>query len=177
MPIATSTTVMLIAVPLIVWRMASRIRRMIGRQQSKMWRHWAAAIFFPLLIVLLTFSALMEPWGLTALGAGVAVGISLAFWGLRLTKFEKTEQGYFYTPNAHIGIALSILLVARLGYRLFQLTMIAGANSPAAMQDFSRSPMTLMIIGMLAGYYASYSIGIIRWRRASGAAYKNQEAA
>ena len=173
MPIATSTTVLLIAVPLIVWRMASRIRRMIGRQQSKVWRHWAAAIFFPLLIVLLTLSALMVPWGLTAIGAGVAVGIALALWGLRLTKFEKTEQGYFYTPNAHIGIALSLLLVARLGYRMFQLMTIAGADSPASMQEFSRSPMTLMIIGMLAGYYAAYAIGIIQWRRANGT---NQEA-
>ena len=173
MPFATSTTILLVAVPLIVWRMASRIRCMIGRQQSRMWRHWAAAIFFPLLIVLLILSALIVPWGLTAIGAGVTVGIALALWGLRLTKFEKTELGYFYTPNAHIGITLSLLLVARLGYRVFQLMTIANADSLASMQGFSRSPITLIIISMLAGYYAAYAIGIIQWRRANGT---NQEA-
>ena len=46
-------------------------------------------------------------------------GVGLVWWELRLTKFKKSAAGYFYTPNAHIGIALSLLLVARLGYRFF----------------------------------------------------------
>ena len=37
------------------------------------------------------------------------------------TKFEVTPQGMFYTPNAHIGIALSLLFVGRVIYRMVVL--------------------------------------------------------
>ena len=100
--------------------MAVRIRRLISRQRSKPIRHWLAAIFFPVLISLLATTVLAALIALTALAVGVAGGIALAWWGLRLTKFEKNSEGYFYTPNAHIRIALSILLVARLGNRFFK---------------------------------------------------------
>ena len=161
----TTSTMIWIAVGLlIVWRMYSRIRRLIGRQRSRTWRHWAAAIFFPLLIVLLGLGALVSPVALLALVAGLAAGIGLAVWGLRLTQFEKTDLGYFYTPNAHIGIAISIVFVARMGYRLMQIMVLTGAEAQLATQDFGRSPLTLVIIGTMAGYYASYAIGLLRWR-------------
>jgi hypothetical protein len=28
-----------------------------------------------------------------------------------------------------------------------------------------RSPLTVFIVGVLAGYYASYAVGLLRWRR------------
>ena len=161
----TTSTMLWIAVGLlIVWRMYSRIRRLIGRQRSRAWRHWAAAIFFPLLIVLLGLGALVSPVALLALVAGLAAGIGLAVWGLRLTQFEKTDLGYFYTPNAHIGIAISIVFVVRMGYRLMQIMALTGAEAQLATQDFGRSPLTLVIIGTMAGYYATYAIGLLRWR-------------
>ena len=161
----TTSTMLWIAVGLlIVWRMYSRIRRLIGRQQSRAWRHWAAAIFFPLLIVLLGLAALTSPFALLALLAGLAAGLGLAVWGLRLTKFEKTDLGYFYTPSAHIGIAISIVFVARMGYRLIQIMALTGAEAQFATQNFGRSPLTLIIIGTMAGYYATYAIGLLRWR-------------
>jgi cytochrome b561 len=112
----------------------------------------------------LAATALAAPMALAALVAGVVVGVALAWWGLRLTQFEKTGEGYFYTPNAHIGIALSVLLVARLGYRFFQMATLVGPDAARATHEFGRSPLTMVIIGMLAAYYASYAVGILRWR-------------
>jgi len=43
----TSTWVLLALIPLILWRLYSRYRRLVSRQKSRAWRHWAAAIFFP----------------------------------------------------------------------------------------------------------------------------------
>jgi cytochrome b561 len=161
----TASTIFMIAIgPLIVWRMYSRIRRLIGRQQSRAWRHWAAAIFFPLLIVLLALGAMASAFALASLLAGLAIGIGLAVWGLRLTRFERTDLGYFYTPSAHIGIALSAILVARLVYRLTQMATLTGLEARLAAQDFGRSPFTLIIIGTLAAYYAWYAIGLLQWR-------------
>lgn len=169
----TSVMVMIVLVPLIAWRIYSRVRRLIGRQRSKAWRHWCAAIFFPLLIALLGLGALGSLFASVALAVGLAVGIGLAVWGLRLTKFEKTELGCFYTPNVHIGIALSVVFMARVGFRLVQMAALTGAEAQRATQDFGRSPLTLVIIGTMAGYYACYAIGLLRWRAAVTASSGN----
>ena len=161
MALPTSTLVVVVLVPLIAWRLYSRVRRLVGRQRSRAWRHWLAVVLFPLLAAMLALAALRNPFALATLAAGFAIGVGLGLWGLRLTRFERTPQGWFYTPNAHIGIALSVLVIARVAWRLFE--MQSGALR-AAGPDFARSPLTLAIFGMLAGYYTTYALGILRWR-------------
>ena len=34
---------------------------------------------------------------------GLGLGVSLGLLALTLTKFEVTEQGVFFTPNAYVG--------------------------------------------------------------------------
>jgi hypothetical protein len=151
-----------IAIPLVAWRLYSRVRRMIGRQRSKAWRHWTAAIFLPFVLTMLAVGAATRPAALATLGAAVAVGVGLALWGLKLTRFEKTAEAIFYTPNARIGMALASLLVARVLYRFYEIaTMPMTPRGGAGMQDFARSPLTLMVLGMLLAYYAAYAIGVL----------------
>lgn len=159
--------IMILVGLLVLWRVYSRVKRMVGRQKSKMWRHWAAVIFLPLLLVLLALGTAGELEPLAALVGGVAAGVGLALWGLRLTTYENTPEGFFYTPSAHIGIALSLFLVARVGYRLYTLSSLAGPDIGKSMQSFGRSPLTLVIIGTMLGYFASYAAGLLRWRRAA----------
>jgi hypothetical protein len=160
----SSAAVLVVLVPLIGWRMYSRVRRLVGRQRSRAWRHWTAAIAFPLLAALLALGAMRDPLALGALAGALAVGVALGLWGLRLTRFERTAEGWFYTPNAHIGIALSLLLAARIGWRLFEM-QAHGTAAPGA--QFATSPLTLAVFGTLAGYYAAYAIGVLRWRSAA----------
>jgi len=162
-----STLIMIAVALLVMWRLYSRMRRLIGRQRSRLWRHWLAAIFLPLLLALLAVGTLAAPDGLAALAAGTAAGIGLAWWGLRLTRFEQTAEGFFYTPSAHIGIVLTLLLAARVGYRFFTLSALAGPQMQQSMQSFGRNPLTLVIIGTMLGYFAAYAIGLLRWRRAA----------
>jgi hypothetical protein len=35
--------------------------------------------------------------------------------------------------------------------------------------DFTRSPLTLLIFGVLAGYYMTYAVGLLRWRKRTAA--------
>lgn len=148
----------LVMSPLIGWRLYSRIRRMVGRQRSTAVRPWIPVIAFPILLCLVAIASMTHPVALAALLAGIAAGVGLGIYGLKLTKFEKTDEGLFYTPNAHLGIALSLLLVGRLVYRIVQVSTIATANS------FGSSPMTLAILGTLGGYYVAYGIGHLIWR-------------
>jgi hypothetical protein len=143
----------------------SRIRRLVGRQKLSRIRPWITAIVFPLLLGLLLLVSLSRPFNALALLAGAGCGAALGVYGLRLTKFEQTAQGLFYTPSLHLGIALSLLFIGRLAYRVAQIYIFAGDVPAVGLHDFTRSPLTLGIFGTLAGYYVTYAVGLIRWRR------------
>jgi hypothetical protein len=162
-----SVLTLLALLPLIAWRMISRMRRLIGRQRLSRIRPWVSLVIFPLLLALLSLAARAHPQRLWFLGLGVALGGALAVFGLKHTRFERTPQGLFYTPNAHLGIALSLLLVLRLGYRFVMLQMNGQDFDPQAMQ-LGASPLTMAIFGTLAGYYVTYAIGLLRWRAQVG---------
>lgn len=159
-----SSWITALVIILVAWRLYVRVKRMVGRQKSRPWRHWIAAILFPLLLVMIALPAMTKPVALATLGMAVAIGIGLGIVGLRTTRFETTPLGYYYTPNTHLGIALSLLLVARIAYRVFEYNVMSAADRATHMQDFGRSPLTLAVFGVLAAYYACYAIGIIHWR-------------
>ncbi len=152
---------------LIVWRMYSRVRRMVGRQRLSRIRPWLTVFFFPVLLVFLLLGSLGHPEAAPALICGVLVGCGLGWYGLRLTKFEQSPLGLFYTPNAHLGIALSLLLIGRLSYRAVQLRSVSGSFQSDS-GAFVRSPVTLIIFGTLAGYYVAYAVGLLRWKHRVG---------
>ncbi|PRC91264.1 hypothetical protein [Solimicrobium silvestre] len=157
------TLIFLAFIPLILWRMYSRIRRMVGRQVSKPWRQWLTVCSFPLLVLLIGAVSFSQPYALLALFGGLALGIAFGVIGHRLTKFEQSTEGMFYTPNAHLGIALSLLLIGRLMYRFIETGLPGSAT--AVPQNTLPTPLTLALFGMLAGYYVTYAIGLILWRR------------
>ncbi len=148
---------------LIVWRVYSRVRRMVGRQQLSEVRPWITVCLFPVVLVLLLFGSFAHLGTVLVVAAGVGLGTALGFYGLRLTKFEQTLSGLFYTPNAHLGVTLSLLFLGRIAYRAAQLYFTATPVS-APSSDFVRSPLTLLIFGTLTGYYITYAVGLLRWR-------------
>ncbi|MGE5128431.1 MAG: hypothetical protein ACM3IK_02295, partial [Sphingomonadaceae bacterium] len=163
-PTLTPSAVTLLALaPLLAWRTYARIRRMVGRQRLSRVRPWITLTVFPLLIALLGLAAAGVPRSLAWMAAGVAAGALLGVFGLRRTTFEATPQGLYYTPNAHLGIALSLLFVARIAYRFVEVLVIAPAMGRAP-GDFATSALTLAVFGLLAGYYIAYAIGLVRWR-------------
>lgn len=181
-PAATATA---IVVPLVLWRIYRRVRRMIGRQESVLWRHWSAVVFMPLLLAGAGWLALPYSQALAGWAAGVTGGALLAAWSLRLTRFENTAEGWFYTPNTQIGLALSALLVARIAYRA--VVLYEGGGLPVGPQALSdvhpgmhpgahphvaivhmivTNPITLGIISLRVGYAAAFAFGLLRWRLA-----------
>lgn len=150
---------------LVAWRVYSRIRRMVGRQRLSKYRPWITLTVFPLIVALIAVASVTHPSNLAALAVALAAGAALGAYGLRRTKFEAIPgQGFFYTPNAHLGIALSLLFIGRLAYRAYEVYVVApGMHRDSA--EFARSPLTLAVFGLLAGYYISYAVGLLRWRR------------
>ncbi|HLP77259.1 MAG TPA: hypothetical protein VK327_10105, partial [Candidatus Paceibacterota bacterium] len=149
---------------LVAWRVYRRVRRNIGRQPFQPRRLIArASIFAVITIGLIAFTAASELRVLLGLLGGLVPGIVLAWFGLRLTRFESTPEGRFYTPNTYIGVGLSLLMVGRVLYRLMLLHVTPNASDlfnrqPAAAM---KSPLTFFIFGLLAGYYMVYLAGVL----------------
>ena len=148
---------------LVVWRIAARIRRMVVRQPLTRWRPRATALLFSCSLLALMVLERQHPVNDLALLGGSAIGIALGLYGLRTTRFERTPIGVFYQPNAYLGIALSLLLLGRLAYRFAPLLGTGDLDSLAA-ADFTRSPLTLVLVGVLASYFVTYAVGLLRWR-------------
>ena len=146
-----------------------RVMRNIGRQPL---RPMAMQLRMGLLAFVGGVFALRGLHDVNLLGgllAGVAVGAALGWFGLRHTKFERTEQGVFYTPHTWIGLGISVLLIARLAYRFFIVApamQAAAQTNQDAFAAFQRSPLTLAIFGVVIGYYICYYAGVLRMARA-----------
>jgi hypothetical protein len=152
---------------LVLWRLYSRIRRTIGRQHLSNVRPWITISVFPVLVVLLATLSRTRPDSLLSLAGGLAVGVGLGIYGLRNTRFENTPEGFFYTPAAHLGIALSLLLVGRILYRMLPLYGLTGSTPVAAPPaQFATTPLSMLLFGTFAAYYVTYAIGLLRWRHA-----------
>ena len=149
-----------VLVPFVMWRVYQRIKRLMVRQRSQAWRHWVSLILFPALLIVLGVVALAHPMALAGMAAGVAAGAALGVIGLRKTGYERIGSEFFYTPNAHIGILVSMLFVGRLLYRGYEFYVLGTAQP----QDFASSPLTMVVFGILAGYYTMYAAGLLRWR-------------
>ena len=158
-----STAAYLSVGALVAWRVYSRIRRMVGRQKLSTRRPWVTLVVFPMLILLLALASLAHPNNLLWLALALSCGAALGVAGLARTRFEATDQGLFYTPNPYIGVALSLLFVARIAYRFVEMFVLA-PGVPRSAAEFGRSPLTLAAFGLLAGYYIAYAIGLVRWR-------------
>ena len=165
-PISPHTLVPIAIGALLLWRVTRRVRRLVGRQPVRPGRLAFTLVFFPLIVVLLGLGGLRDPETLLGLGCGLALGAIIGVVGLRMTRYDVTPDGLFYTPHTGIGIALALLFVGRLLYRFGALYLATGSIEPGAFQSFGNSPLTLAVFGLLAGYYIAHAIGILSWRRA-----------
>jgi len=147
----------------VAWRIVGRMRRNIGRQPLQPKRMVTRIVIYAVVTLLLAAFSVLHPRLLIGLGGGLALGVPLALVGLRLTKFEATAEGRFYTPNPYIGSALTILLAVRLVYRLIVLSTIS--QNPTQPPPVMQSSLTLGVFGLLAGYYVAYYIGVLAQSR------------
>jgi hypothetical protein len=150
--------------PLIAWRVYARFKRMVGRQRLTKYRLWVQLTLFPALVLLFGISAASSPLSLLILATGLVCGATLGLYGIKTTVFKPEPGNLFYTPSAHLGIALSVLFVLRIVYRFIEIYALRSSVDPS-LTGFARSSLTLAVFGLLAGYYISYAVGLARWRQ------------
>ena len=122
------------------------------------------------IIVLLAIGAMLVTSLPTLSGFGSAAlgsvgGIALAVFGLRHTRFEKTDAGLFFTPNRWVGLGVTALFVGRLAVRLvtaFRLAEESALSGDSPLSHMHRSALTLVFYFLFAGYYAGYYALLLR---------------
>jgi hypothetical protein len=154
---ASSPVVPILFGGLFIWSIYRRVRRNIGRQKLRLRRIITSIVILSVASLIFLGMASQQINLLTGIGGGLLLGVGLGFVGLRLTRFETTAEGHFYTPNTPIGVGLSVLFIGRVLYRTWVLNdAAADPNHHPAFQ----SPLTFFIFGLLAGYYLVYYIGL-----------------
>jgi hypothetical protein len=155
-------------VALFVFAVYRRLRRTFGRQPLRPRRMMVRIVLFAALLspTLLRSSAFAG-----AAAAGIVAGILLALWGASRTRFERAGAQLFYVPHTYTGIAVSLLFIGRVAYRLLQAygathgmrAAPAAAGAESGVATYVSSPLTLGLFFVLAGYYVCY-LGLISWK-------------
>jgi len=159
-----TTLALLLLTPILVWRVYTRLKTQMARQRSLMTRHYTGVLVFAGMILVSLSEVLTRPYPLAALAAGTALGVFWGVFALRRTKYEALDVGNFFTPPMRLGIAMAMILVARvlyIGVELYAVQQGSGAPTPR----FTDSPLTMLCVGLTGGYFGTYSMGLLLWRR------------
>jgi hypothetical protein len=150
--------------PLVAFMVWRRVRRQFGRQPVRRGAMIARVAILAAVAGLASLAGLHDPRLLEGLAGGLLGGIVLGLVGLHLTRFERGADGRdLYLPNPWIGATITAVLVGRLAWRFLVLMPhagIAGPMAPAAPQ-LGSSPLTLLVAGLMIGYYISYYAGLL----------------
>jgi hypothetical protein len=163
-----TTLALLILLPLLVWRVYLRLRQIFVRQESLVWRHRAGFGFFGFLLLAAAITLRADMLAVSSLGAGVLAGAWLAFFALKKTRIETVGKRYFFKPYDRFGILVCMLFAARVLQVFMEIYLNRQSEHP---QPFTFEtglyhPLSCLAFGLLAGYLANFSLGMLRWRRA-----------
>jgi len=170
MPFDYSPIVPYVIAVLAVLLIYRRLRRNFGIQPLRPVRMWIRIGILVLLACSLLPAALSSAQFLLADVAGLIAGVALGVWGARRTRYERRGAKLYYIPHTYSGIAVSLLLVGRLVYRMAVLYSLNRGTASGAdtLQELGspkmfHSPMTVGLLFVVIGYYVCY-LGWVLWK-------------
>jgi len=170
MPIDYSPILPYVIAVLAVLLIYRRLRRNFGIQPLRPVRMWIRIGILVLLAGSLLPAALGSAASLLADLAGLIAGVALGVWGARRTRYERRDAKLYYIPHTYSGIAVSLLLVGRLVYRMAVLYSLnrGAATAAETLQDLGspkmfQSPITVGLLFVVIGYYVCY-LGWVLWK-------------
>ena len=154
---------------LVVFAVYRRLRRSFGRQPMRPRRMAVRMALLTVLACTLLPLALRSAQYLAAELIGAVLGLGLGVWGAQRTRFQMYNGQLHYLPHTYTGIAVSLLFLGRLVYRVVQeyvaahAAHAAGSVNPSLQASMIRSPLTVTIFFVLVGYYL-YFYGMLLWK-------------
>ncbi|TFW18600.1 hypothetical protein E4L96_12835 [Massilia arenosa] len=158
-----STLALVVLVPLLVWRIYSRVKGVMGRQVSVPSRHWLGVLVCGAALAVSVAEVMGSTTLLGYLALGALFGIGWGLFAFKRTRLFANDEGYFFQPYAPLGIAVAMLFAARILYVGVDLYINQGI--PMRVQEpFMHAPLTVAAIAFVAGYFGTISAGLLRWR-------------
>ena len=162
---------------LVVFVIYRRLRRSFGQQLLRPVRMQVRIVLLLIVGCLLLPVALRSGLFAAAVLGGTACGVALAWWGAARTRYLRLDGKTYYVPHTYTGIAVSLLFLGRLVYRLLQVyggTQASHAAAATADQAFApaamvQSPLTVAMFFVLMGYYVCYYSAVL-WKSKSAQA-------
>jgi hypothetical protein len=154
---------------LAVFLIYRRFRRNFGRQPLLPVRMGIRIVILLTLGCVLLPRALQSSSFLLAEIVGIAAGVALGMWGSAHTRYQSYNGRMHYSPHTVTGVAVSLLLIGRLVYRLAALYAARSSDGGApSMQGFDAhsmmsSPITVGMLFTVIGYYVCYYAHVL-WR-------------
>ena len=157
---------------LVVFLIYRRLRRSFGQQPLRPVRMQVRIVLLLVVGCLLLPAAFRSAAFMSAVVAGIAAGVALAMWGAARTRFLRVSGQLYYVPHTYTGIAVSLLFLGRLVYRLIQASgnmhAVHAAGADSGSQAFApasmlQSPLTLGLYFVLMGYYVCY-YSMVLWK-------------
>ncbi|KZC37867.1 MULTISPECIES: hypothetical protein [Rhodanobacter] len=173
----------LVMLPILAWIVWRRVSRQFGRQPIRRKRMILRVALFAFLGGMLALSGFHHMALAEGLAGGVLLGGALGLLGLRLTRFETDPvKGDCYVPNPWIGALLTALLLGRLAWRMLVVwpSMQQSAAVPTGTMPpmgYAASPLTMLVIGLLVGYYLVYFSGLLIHHRRFQRAHPGRDVA
>lgn len=146
---------------LLVFVVYRRFRRSFGQQPLLRLRMQLRILMLLIVGCLLLPAAMHSTSFLIAIVAGALVGVALAVWGAAHTRFVRDGDRLYYVPHTYTGVAVSLLFIGRLGYRLVEV--YGSADQSLTAGSMVRSPLTIGLYFVLMGYYVCY-YSVLLWR-------------
>ena len=157
---------------LVVFLIYRRLRRSFGQQPLRPVRMLVRVCLLLFIGCLLLPAAFRSAAFMSAVLLGAVAGVSLAMWGVARTRFLRVSNQLYYVPHTYTGIAVSLLFLGRLVYRLVQVygnthvahpAGAAAADQPFAPTSMLQSPLTVGLFFVLMGYYVCY-YSMVLWK-------------
>ena len=166
----------LLAMLLLLWPLGLWQRYRVGRARRRARPGWVTLNAAGLLLsslLLLAAAMVAAIWIEDAAwnaGAGLLAGIGVGMLGLRLARFEAGNGQLYYTANAWLVLALTLLVAARVALAGWQAWHRAWEGVPAPVPwPWLAQPASLWAIGaLLLGYHLAFALGLRRKLRRLG---------
>jgi hypothetical protein len=153
------------ATPLLL---ALRYRAGTMRRRGRPWVATVNLVSFLLSTALFLWVAAITTWWIprafTYSLIGLAAGCLLGLLGLALTRWEKTPEALYYTPNRWLVLLITLAVTVRLIYGLWRIWHAWRTAGPDSSWVASAGVAGSMAVGAIViGYCLTYSAGV-RWR-------------
>ena len=151
----------LLLLPLSLWQ---RYRFGKARRLARPWlvklNAWLLLVSVLLFLLGMLVTEYGWPGALRHAAIGLGLGMPLGIVGLWASRFERTPQGLYYTPNAWLTLLLTLIVAARIAMGFVELWRRWQGDGALAMLPLFGHASLFAVAGLLLGYYFAYQWGL-----------------